>query len=89
MENCLQDNLRIITQEMVSQRALNLLSEGRGQYMLFLKKFCMSFFFIINEFMAAPCFSWTFSGGGSRGYSSSWCTGLLIAVVSLVAEHRL
>ena len=34
----------------------------------------------MNEFMAAPCFSWAFSGCGARGFSLRWFPLLQSAV---------
>ena len=43
----------------------------------------------MNAFMAAPCLSWAFSGGGEQGLLFVVVQGLLIAVASLVAGQGL
>ena len=83
MENCLQDNLRILTQETVSQRALRtVLRWGeRPVYVIFYKVLHV-FFKIMNEWVYGCTLL-------LLGFLWLWCRGLLTAVVSPVAERSL
>ena len=56
-----------------------------------LKKFFLIIYFIylFLAVLGLPCCAWAFSSCGERGLLFVAVRGLLIAVASLVAEHRL
>ena len=49
----------------------------------------LSFFFFFLAVLGLHCCAWAFSSCGERGLLFIVVRGLLIAVASLVAEHRL
>ena len=57
-------------------------------YFFFLKEHLFSYLFILAV-LGLCCCTWAFSSFGEQGLLFVAVYGLLIAVVSLVAEHRL
>ena len=51
--------------------------------------YAVSFIYLFMAALGLCCCAWTFSSCGERGLLFVAVRGLLIAVASLVAEHRL